>query len=81
MEPPRVELTRLLKRAVACGQLSPDLDYDLAVALLVGPMMYRHVLCLIDSKAPEDMPNRVVEAFWNAHAISKPQRQRDKLKK
>ncbi len=75
MEPPRAEITRLLKRAVDCGQLSPDLDYDLAVALLVGPMMYRHVLSLINRNMPEDMPNRVVEAFWNAHAKSIPRRE------
>jgi len=80
MEPPRAEITRLLKRAVDCGQLSPDLDYDLAVALLVGPMMYRHVLSLINRKMPKDMPDRVVEAFWNAHARSSHRRQRDKLK-
>src|SRR5262249_50868619 len=37
MEPPRRQLTRLLKRAVELGQLPADIDYDLSVALLLGP--------------------------------------------
>ena len=53
MEPPRAQLIQLLKRAVALGELPVDLDFDLCVALLIGPMMYRHVLSLIQGKLPE----------------------------
>jgi AcrR family transcriptional regulator len=68
MEPPRNQLAQLLERAIAGGELPADLDIDLSVALLLGPMMYRHVLTLIRAEVPAEMPKRVVEAFWNAHA-------------
>jgi hypothetical protein len=68
MEPPRNQLAQLLERAIAGGHLPADLDIDLSVALLLGPMMYRHVLTLIRAEVPVEMPKRIVEAFWNAHA-------------
>jgi len=79
MEPPRTQLTQLLKRAVELGQLPADLDYDLAVALLLGPMMYAKFMSLGGHKTPEDMPSRVTEAFWRAHAGAK--RPREKKRK
>jgi AcrR family transcriptional regulator len=72
MEPPREALIKLLKRAVAEGKLLPDIDMELSVALLSGPMMYRHVLSLINSNTPEDMPERVVAAFWKAYGVQSP---------
>ena len=68
MEPTRTELAELLKKAVAEGQLQPNLDLDLSVALLTGPMMYRRVLGLMHAKMPNNMAQRVVDAFWKAHA-------------
>lgn len=68
MEPPRAQIAELLKRAIAEGQLRPGLDLDLSVALLIGPMMYRRVLGLAHARLPQDMAERVVEAFWSAHA-------------
>jgi AcrR family transcriptional regulator len=69
-EPPREQLTQLLERAVAQGQLPRDLDRDLAIALLLGPMLYLHVLKRIRGAAPDELPESVVEAFWKAHAIA-----------
>ncbi len=68
MEPPRAQLTELLKKAVEAGELAPDLDFDLASALLIGPIIYRFFLASVGAPAPRDMPQRVVEAFWKAHA-------------
>jgi AcrR family transcriptional regulator len=68
MEPPRTRAIQILKRAIAEGELPPNLDLGLAVALLIGPMMYRHVLLLSKSKLPDNMPERVVDAFWKAYA-------------
>jgi len=79
LEPPRKQLTQLLKRAVELGQLPADLDYDLAVALLLGPMMYAKFMSLGGHRTPEDMPNRVTEAFWKAHAGAR--RPREKKRK
>jgi AcrR family transcriptional regulator len=69
MEPPRTRLLRMLKQAVAEGRLAKNLDPDLAVAQLLGPMMYRHVLQLSKTKLPEDMPKRIVDSFWKAHGM------------
>jgi len=65
--PPRAALALLLDRAVAKGTLSRSLDRDLAMALLLGPMMYSHVLQRLGRKGPHDLPEQVVEAFWRAH--------------
>jgi hypothetical protein len=70
MEPPRTRLQRMLRQAVAEGRLEKDLDIDLAVAQLLGPMMYRHVLQLSKTKLPENMPQRIVDFFWRAHAAA-----------
>src|SRR5262245_52142180 len=43
-EPPRTQLTKLLERGIALGQLPGSLDRDLAMALLLGPLLYCHVL-------------------------------------
>ncbi|MBO0862907.1 MAG: TetR/AcrR family transcriptional regulator [Chloracidobacterium sp.] len=71
MDPPRKQLTQLLKRAIELGQLSSDLDYDLAVALLLGPMMYAKFMSLGGHKTPKDLPGRVTDAFWKAHAVTR----------
>jgi AcrR family transcriptional regulator len=71
MEPPRKLLTQLLKRAVELGQLPADLDYDMAVAMLLGPMVYAKFMNLGGHKTPKDLPKRVTDAFWKAHAVSR----------
>jgi AcrR family transcriptional regulator len=73
-EPPRIELARLLKRAVAEGRLSPALDVDLALALLLGPMMYGHIARRIGAAPPPKLAPRVLDAFWKAYGVSPPVR-------
>jgi AcrR family transcriptional regulator len=67
MEPRRAELTRLLQQAVEQGELRADLDADLAMDLLIGPVMHRRFM---NADVPADIPERVVDAFWRAHAPS-----------
>ncbi len=69
-EPPRVRLAQLLERAVAEGQLPDSLDRGVALALLLGPMVYCHVLRRIGAEAPEGVPEHVVDTFWKAHAVA-----------
>jgi AcrR family transcriptional regulator len=69
-EPPRAQLSRLLDRAVSEGHLSPALDTSLAIALLLGPMMYGHMLTRLRSEPPPNLAERVVDAFWTAHAVA-----------
>ena len=68
LAPSRIELTRLLKDAIAEGSLPAQLNLNVSVALLMGPMIYGHLMTAMDRKLPEDMAERVVDAFWRAHA-------------
>ncbi|HEV2424232.1 MAG TPA: TetR/AcrR family transcriptional regulator [Terriglobia bacterium] len=70
LRPARIQLTQLVKRAIAGGSLRPDMNLDVSVALLMGPMIYGHVMKSMDRKLPEDMAERVVDAFWRAFARS-----------
>lgn len=69
LEPPRVQLRQILERAIAQGRLPRTLDLDVAIALLVGPMMYRHIFKLLEHQ-PEMLAEAVVETFWKAHVIA-----------
>jgi AcrR family transcriptional regulator len=69
-EPSRQRLCKLLRRAVSEGKLRSDLDIQLGVALLLGPIIYRYAMRLLDLRLPPDMPERVVDAFWRAHATA-----------
>ena len=68
-EPPRTAIKKLLDRHVARGALPPALDRDLAIALLLGPMMYSHLLRRLQGKNPENLVEVVVDAFLNGYVI------------
>ena len=72
LQPSRLQLKQLLRRSIAEGFLPADLDLDVCVALLLGPVIYRHVLALMGRKLPKDMAERVVDAFWRAHCRASP---------
>jgi len=69
-EPPRTQLRRMLERAIALRQLPDSLDRNRAIALLLGPMVYCHVLKRIQGEPPENLPEYVVDTFWKAHALT-----------
>ena len=66
MERTRAGVKRLLRRGVERGVFPAVLDEDLGVALLVGPMMFRHIFGGAIDKAW--LAKGAVEAFWKAHA-------------
>jgi AcrR family transcriptional regulator len=68
IEPPRAQLRSLLAQAQRDGLLSPALEIDVAIALLLGPMMYTHMTKLMGASLPANMAERVVDAFWTAYA-------------
>ena len=53
LEPPRTELASVLEGAIARGLLPRELSIDVAIAQLFGPMMYAHVLTLIDKEVAD----------------------------
>jgi AcrR family transcriptional regulator len=70
MEPPRRELKHLLKRGIKKGELSPRIDLDLALTLLLGPMIYWHVFLRRSGGSPKALAERVVDAFWKAFGMN-----------
>ena len=71
MEPGRAKAIELMERGIARGQFPADLDLALGVALLIGPMMYRHIF-RDRFPAPENLAEGVANAFWRAFAIREP---------
>jgi AcrR family transcriptional regulator len=69
MEPPRQCLKRILRRAIERGQLLPTLDLDLAMALLLGPMLYTHIFSKHCGASKADIGADTAAAFVRAHAI------------
>lgn len=69
---PRAALSRLLDRGIAGGQFPRTLDRDLALTLLLGPLMYGHMIKRLQGKPPSNLPERIVDAFWKAHATDAP---------
>jgi AcrR family transcriptional regulator len=66
MDRARASLKMLLRRGVDRGIFPAGLDEDLGVALLLGPMMYRHIFG--SSVNQEWLADGAVESFWKAHA-------------
>jgi len=72
LEPPRTELTTILERAIARGALPRELSIDVAIAQLFGPMMYAHVLTLIDREPPANIREVIVDAFVRSYCLRPP---------
>lgn len=69
LEPPLRDLRRLINRGIRSGELSPAMDVDLSLGLLLGPMLYWHIF-LKDSSCEDRqrLAEGVVDAFWKAFA-------------
>jgi AcrR family transcriptional regulator len=66
MEPPRRELKHLIKLGIRKGELAPHLDFDLSLALLLGPIIYWYVFLRRTSQDPQALAEGVIDAFWKA---------------
>jgi AcrR family transcriptional regulator len=61
---PRRELTReVLRRGVATGELRPDLDVELAMVMLTGPVVMQKVFSWDPELDSENLPERVVDTL------------------
>jgi AcrR family transcriptional regulator len=74
IDPPRLQIVELLKRAVEEGELSPELDVDVASVELLGPMMYRNLLRVMGGHAPDNLPEMLVSTLWKAYGGTKRRR-------
>ncbi|MGC1087426.1 MAG: TetR/AcrR family transcriptional regulator [Candidatus Acidiferrum sp.] len=66
MDRARTTIKMLLRRGVSRGEFPAVLDEDLGVALLLGPMMYRHIFG--SSVSLDWLAEGAVDSFWKAHA-------------
>lgn len=64
MEPPRRELRGLLKAGMKSGELK-KVDVEMAATLLLGPILYWHVL-LQKQGDVRPIAGAAVDAFWRA---------------
>ena len=66
-DPARRNLRELLTRGIAEGRLSADLRIDTAEALLLGPMIYRHIFAMSLPLDQAELAESAVNAFWTAY--------------
>jgi AcrR family transcriptional regulator len=66
LEPPRLQLMELLKRAVDEGELAGS-RYRRGVAELLGSMMYRNLLRLMGGHPPDNLAEVIVATLWRAY--------------
>lgn len=71
MDPPRREIRRLLEAGIAKRELPHTLDLELALAMLLGPMLYWQVFLKKDTENPAALAEGIVAAFWSAFALKK----------
>ena len=68
IDPPRAQLRSLLVQGQRDGVLPPTLEIDVAIALLLGPIMYSRMTRLLGATLPVNIAEQVVDAFWTAFA-------------
>jgi hypothetical protein len=61
----RVQLSRLLQSAINKGELRSGLDMDMALDVLLGPILY---LRFMQAPVPLELPQHVVDSFWRLNA-------------
>lgn len=66
MDRARITIKMLLRRGIDSGDFPAVLDEDLGVALLLGPMMYRHIFG--SSVSLDWLAEGAVDSYWKAHA-------------
>jgi AcrR family transcriptional regulator len=72
LEPPRTELAGLLRHARAQGRLAKTVDIEVAIAMLLGPLFYRHIMGMVDRPISSRLPENVVDAFLRANTMVAP---------
>jgi AcrR family transcriptional regulator len=77
VELPQTRLKKLLKRGRAKKELNADIDLNIGLALLFGPMLYQHIFVSRKIQTPEtrrmaaQLATQVVNAFLRAYGQGK----------
>jgi AcrR family transcriptional regulator len=69
MDPPQRCLKKVLRRGIDHGELPADLDMDLAMALLLGPMLFNHIFSKNKQNCAKDIGPETAQAFCRAHML------------
>ncbi len=70
LEPVRIALRELMERGKLRGILKPELDPEVGLALVLGPMIYRHVFVhRLGGNAPKDLEVHVADSFLAAFGL------------
>jgi len=68
MEPRRERMREVFRRGIASGELRPDLDIEVTMAMLVGPLLSQAMLGWNPDFDREKLPTQLVDAIWPAIA-------------
>jgi AcrR family transcriptional regulator len=64
MEPARRALTAMMDRGERIGALKPGIDREVGLAMLLGPMIYRHIFVKrLGKPSPKDLEMCVADGF------------------
>jgi AcrR family transcriptional regulator len=69
LQPARTQMQDVLLRGITRGELPPDLDTDLATALLIGPTMYSWMMKFIQNKPLFVPPATIVDMFLKTYGL------------
>ena len=73
IERPMGQLKRILQRGQARGAVGPELDLEVGAALLMGPMIFRHIFGKnMQHHLPSDFVEHVVDTFLAGKAVKRP---------
>ena len=67
-EPRRELMRQVLRRGIDRGELRADLDLELVLVILVGPVVARSILAWPPAVHQRNLPERLVDAVWPALA-------------
>ena len=69
IEPRRELMRQVLRRGIDAGELRADIDLEVVMAMLVGPMVAQSVMDWNSNLDRESLPERLVAAVWPAIAV------------
>lgn len=61
----RAQLGGLLRSAIDKGELRADLEIEMALDVLLGPVVYRRFM---QTPVPPELPEHVVDSFWRLNS-------------
>ena len=67
-EPRRELMRQVLRRGIDRGELRADLDLELVLVILVGPVVAQSILAWPPAVHQRNLPERLVDAVWPALA-------------